>query len=242
MLLSYTTYLVAEAVEMSGIVAVLFCGMTQAHYTHPNMSEESQARTYQFFELFNLIFENFIFSYIGLNFFVFKCHRWEPGFIVWTFLTIMVVRVPPPRGEPVRRGPAAHALPQVRVVMVMPLSWVINKMRGRRGAKIGRSFQTCLVFAGLRGAIAFALAIRDTATPARQMILSTTLVIVLVTVILFGGMTMPMLQYLQIRVGVRDDKPGAAAQDGTYRSIDGSTERKSCLARGLQGELPPTGP
>lgn len=60
-------------------------------------------------------------------------------------------------------------------------------------------FQHCLVFAGLRGAIAFAIAMRSTITMEQQMILTTTLVIVLVTVLFFGGGTMTMLQAMRIR-------------------------------------------
>lgn len=56
---------------------------------------------------------------------------------------------------------------------------------------------------GLRGAIAFALAIRNTSTNQRSLMLSTTLVIVIVTVILCGGFTTQMLQWLKIRYGRR---------------------------------------
>lgn len=52
---------------------------------------------------------------------------------------------------------------------------------------------------GLRGAMAFALAIRDTATYARQMMFSTTLLIVFFTVWVFGGGTTAMLSCLNIR-------------------------------------------
>ena len=52
---------------------------------------------------------------------------------------------------------------------------------------------------GLRGAMAFALAIRTTATDAKQKILSTTLVIVIATVILCGGLSTQVLQWLKIR-------------------------------------------
>lgn len=54
--------------------------------------------------------------------------------------------------------------------------------------------------AGLRGAMAFALAIRDTATYARQMMFTTTLLIVFFTVWVFGGGTTPMLSWLHIRL------------------------------------------
>lgn len=55
---------------------------------------------------------------------------------------------------------------------------------------------------GLRGAMAFALSIRDTATYARQMMFSTTLLIVFFTVWVCGGGTMPMLTFMSIPWGV----------------------------------------
>ena len=52
---------------------------------------------------------------------------------------------------------------------------------------------------GLRGAVAFALAIRNTSSLPRQLMLTTVLVIVLATVIINGGLTMRALLYLNIR-------------------------------------------
>ena len=53
--------------------------------------------------------------------------------------------------------------------------------------------------AGLRGAMTFALAIRDTATYARQMMFSTTLLVVFFTVWICGGGTTQMLSCQRIR-------------------------------------------
>ncbi len=52
---------------------------------------------------------------------------------------------------------------------------------------------------GLRGAIAFALAIRNTQSEERQLIFTTTLVIVMVTVFVCGGLTTLVLQCLKIK-------------------------------------------
>jgi sodium/hydrogen exchanger-like protein 6/7 len=59
--------------------------------------------------------------------------------------------------------------------------------------------QHLMVFSGLRGAMAFALAIRNTSTQARKLILTTTSIIVILTVILCGGLTSKMLSWLGIK-------------------------------------------
>uniref|UniRef100_A0A8B9JWD6 Sodium/hydrogen exchanger n=1 Tax=Astyanax mexicanus TaxID=7994 RepID=A0A8B9JWD6_ASTMX len=173
-LMSWSTFLLAEACGFTGVVAVLFCGITQAHYTYNNLSEESTKRTKQLFEVLHFLAENFIFSYMGLALFTFQNHVFSPIFIVGAFVAIFI-------------GRASN---------IYPLSFLLNL--GRRH-KIGGNFQHMMMFAGLRGAMAFALAIRDTATYARQMMFTTTLLIVFFTVWVFGGGTTPMLSWLHIR-------------------------------------------
>uniref|UniRef100_A0A3B3ZIG2 Sodium/hydrogen exchanger n=1 Tax=Periophthalmus magnuspinnatus TaxID=409849 RepID=A0A3B3ZIG2_9GOBI len=172
-LMSWSTFLLAEACGFTGVVAVLFCGITQAHYTYNNLSEESTKRTKQLFEVLHFLAENFIFSYMGLALFTFQNHIFSPIFIIGAFIAIFIGRA----------------------LNIYPLSFLLNL--GRRH-KITGNFQHMMMFAGLRGAMAFALAIRDTATYARQMMFSTTLLIVFFTVWVFGGGTTPMLSWLHI--------------------------------------------
>uniref|UniRef100_A0A3Q4GKR3 Sodium/hydrogen exchanger n=1 Tax=Neolamprologus brichardi TaxID=32507 RepID=A0A3Q4GKR3_NEOBR len=174
-LMSWSTFLLAEACGFTGVVAVLFCGITQAHYTYNNLSEESTKRTKQLFEVLHFLAENFIFSYMGLALFTFQNHIFSPVFIIGAFIAIFIGRA----------------------LNIYPLSFLLNL--GRRH-KIKGNFQHMMMFAGLRGAMAFALAIRDTATYARQMMFTTTLLIVFFTVWVFGGGTTPMLSWLHIRL------------------------------------------
>ncbi|XP_056459667.1 sodium/hydrogen exchanger 7 [Gadus chalcogrammus] len=180
-LMSWSTFLLAEACGFTGVVAVLFCGITQAHYTYNNLSEESTKRTKQLFEVLHFLAENFIFSYMGLALFTFQNHVFSPIFIAGAFIAIFI-------------GRACN---------IYPLTFMLNL--GRRH-KITGNFQHMMMFSGLRGAMAFALAIRDTATYARQMMFTTTLLIVFFTVWVFGGGTTPMLSRLHIRVGVDPDQ------------------------------------
>ncbi|XP_071991767.1 sodium/hydrogen exchanger 7 isoform X2 [Engystomops pustulosus] len=187
-LLSWSTFLLAEACGFTGVVAVLFCGITQAHYTYNNLSPESRNRTKQLFEVLHFLAENFIFSYMGLALFTFQKHVFSPIFIVGAFIAVFV-------------GRAAH---------IYPLSFFLNL--GRRH-KISWNFQHMMMFSGLRGAMAFALSIRDTATYAHQMMFSTTLLIVFFTVWVIGGGTTPMLSWLNIRVGVDPDQDPPPTND-----------------------------
>ncbi len=83
-----------------------------------------------------------------------------------------------------------------RVVNIYILSFILNLGRSK---KISFRFQHMLMFAGLRGAIAFALAIRNTQNEVRQLIFTTTLCIVMVTVLINGGLTTLALQCLKIK-------------------------------------------
>lgn len=77
--------------EILGVVAVLFCGICQAHYTYNNLSPDSRQRTKQLFELLNFLAENFIFSYIGVSMFTFPKHHFDPGFIFAGFVSFACI-------------------------------------------------------------------------------------------------------------------------------------------------------
>ncbi|XP_040422622.1 sodium/hydrogen exchanger 9 isoform X1 [Cygnus olor] len=203
-LLSWSAFLSAEAAGLTGIVAVLFCGVTQAHYTYNNLSSDSRMRTKQLFEFMNFLAENVIFCYMGLALFTFQNHIFNPLFIFGAFVAVFIARA----------------------CNIYPLSFLLNLGRKQ---KIPRNFQHMMMFSGLRGAIAFALAIRDTGSQPKQMMFTTALLIVFFTVWVFGGGTTPMLTWLQIRVGVEPDEDlkGQAASQSTSNSDKNTTKAES---------------
>ncbi|XP_070842025.1 sodium/hydrogen exchanger 9-like [Chaetodon trifascialis] len=180
-LLSWSSFLTAEASGLSGIVAVLFCGLSQARYTVHNLSSEGRTRTKQLFEVFNFLGEIFIFSNMGYILLTFPHHVFKALFISGAFLSMFISRA----------------------CNIYPLSFLLNL---RRTTKIPRNFQHFLMFAGLRGPVAFSLAARDTSTEVRRTIFSTTLLLVCFTIWVLGTAADPVLRCLDIRLGVDTDK------------------------------------
>lgn len=199
----------ADVADLTGVVAVLFCGICQAHYTYNNLSSDSRRRTKRFFELLNFLAESFIFSYIGVSMFTFPKHQFDIGFILCGFLCAAL-------------GRAAN---------IYPLSFILNL--GRK-PKIPSNFQHMLFFSGIRGAMSFALAIRNTVSDARQKMLTTTSLIVIATVIIQGGAALPLLNWFKIPTGVDEEiealpEPKNRREESPIHSQNNS--EKSFLAR-----------
>ncbi|KAG2130364.1 Sodium/hydrogen exchanger family-domain-containing protein, partial [Suillus clintonianus] len=196
-LCAYTCYFLSNGLEMSGIVSLLFCGITLKHYAYHTMSRRTQRTTKYIFSTLAQLSENFIFIYLGLSLFTSPpstervTNYVKPLFI--TFTTIAVVFT--------------------RYAAVFPLSEAINffarHARGQRTEELPHSYQMMLFWAGLRGAVGVALAAGFKGDNA-QTLRTTVLVVVVLTVFVFGGTTARMLEILGIRTGVEDE---AASSD-----------------------------
>ena len=190
-----------------GIVSLLFCGITLKHYAYYNMSRRTQLTTKYMFSALAQLSENFIFIYLGLTLFTETTLYFKPLFILVTIIGICAARW----------------------CAVFPLSKTINwfiryraKQRGKDVAdELPYSYQVMLFWAGLRGAVGVALAAGLTGEhgPTLQ---ATVLVVVVLTVIIFGGTTARMLEIMGIRTGVveeidsDDEFDIETATNGTY--------------------------
>ena len=174
--------------------------------------------------------ENFIFIYLGLDLFVESNLQFNPLFILVAVFGICLARY----------------------LAVFPLSkainWFFRYRARRRGLEIADelpfSYQAMLFWAGLRGAVGVALAagLSGVNAPALR---ATVLVVVVLTVIIFGGTTARMLEILGIRTGVveeidsDDEFDIEVAHQGTYYkrsdSAFGYTPRRTDTTIPLDG-------
>ncbi|KAI9837482.1 MAG: hypothetical protein M1819_007130 [Sarea resinae] len=212
-LIAYASYFFSNGLHMSGIVSLLFCGITLKHYAYYNMSRRTQLTTKYLFQVLAQLSENFIFIYLGLSLFTEPELSFKPLFIFVTVAGICLARW----------------------AAVFPLSLAINsviryraKRRGKEVAdELPYSYQAMLFWAGLRGAVGVALAAGLTGDdgPALR---ATVLVVVVLTVIIFGGTTARMLEILGIRTGVveeidsDDEFDIEIAAGGTYYKHSGT--------------------
>lgn len=86
LLLAYASYLFSNGLHISGIVSILFCGITMKHYAYYNMSRRTQLTTKYLFAILAQLSENFIFIYLGLSLFTEVELIYKPLFI---FVTVV---------------------------------------------------------------------------------------------------------------------------------------------------------
>ncbi|KAG7877540.1 hypothetical protein KL925_005004 [Ogataea polymorpha] len=189
LLFAYESYFFSNGCHMSGIVSLLFCGITMKHYAYYNMSRRTQIATKYIFQLLAQLSENFIFIYLGLSLFTEVELVFKPVLIIVTFISICISRW-------------AAVFPLGRAI-----NWFARTKGARRGLaptavqdEIPYNYQMMQFWAGLRGAVGVALAM-GLQGESKSALLATVLVVVVLTVILFGGTTAGMLEMLNIKTG-----------------------------------------
>lgn len=178
------SFQLCEYLELSGIIAIFFCGIIQSHYTWNNLSDLGRVMTPRVFHAVASVSETFVFAYLGMACFAFSTiHDWNWGFIIVVILLCF----------------------GARAITIFSLTPCANLKRKR--SHISWQQQVTLWFSGLRGAIAFALVIRMTdiemedgtvGTPYSALFMTTTLMVVIFTTILCGTFTAPLLRLLKL--------------------------------------------
>ncbi|XP_028316929.1 sodium/hydrogen exchanger 3 isoform X2 [Gouania willdenowi] len=174
--LGYLSYLTAEMLSLSAILSILFCGMCCQKYINANMDENSVNTVRYAMKVFANGSETIIFVFLGISAIDTTIWVWNTGFILLTLLFIMVYRI----------------------IGVFFLTWILNKFR-----LVPLEFidQVIMSYGGLRGAVAYGLAtmLDENKIKEKNLMISTTLIVVYFTVI-FQGITMkPLVKWLKVK-------------------------------------------
>ena len=129
---------------------------------------------------------------------------------------------------------------------MVPTSYIINVITRHRQRRQGihpsedeipQSYQVMLFWAGLRGAVGVALAAGLDDVNSSPTLKATVLIVVVLTVIIFGGTTARMLEIVGVRTNVASDNVDSDEEDFMDHSTD-LEETWAPVRRSINGSLP----
>lgn len=170
-IVAFGSYLGAEALHVSGVMAVVSAGLVIGNYgMQSSMTPGTRLAVTAFWEYAGFVVNSLIFLLIGI----------EATYVHWNdkWLIVLVANVA------VLVGRAA----------IYPLSWVVNRIKG----DVPSAWQHILFWGGLRGALSLALALglsRD--FPLREMWIASTAGVVMFSLLGQGITLSPLLDHLQ---------------------------------------------
>lgn len=176
--IAYLSYIVSELFHFSGIIGLICCGLVQSEYMTDNIAPHSLVTIKYFTKTCSSISDVIIFFYLG-RVLVREDHVWNTGFIIFSTLFCIVYRF----------------------LSVFFLTLIANKfMQSIRRINFGE--QLLMAYGGLRGAIAFSLAIslNEHNFGNHRLFITTTLFIILFTVFILGSTTKPVIKWLNVKL------------------------------------------
>ncbi|URD89412.1 Sodium hydrogen exchanger [Musa troglodytarum] len=187
-LMAYLSYMLAELLDLSGILTVFFCGIVMSHYTWHNVTENSRVTTKHAFATLSFIAEVFLFLYVGMD--ALDIEKWRS------------VSGSPEKS--IRVSLVLLGLVSIgRAAFVFPLSLIANLSRNSQNDKLTLKQQVIIWWAGLmRGAVSIALAYNQftrsgqTHQQGNAFMITSTITVVLFTTVALGLMTKPLIHFL----------------------------------------------
>ena len=224
----YLPFMLAELLHLSGIVAIFFAGLSVRRYASPNVSLETSQAGETIFKVAAFLAETCIFIELGLSIFGFSgSFHWM--FCLCALLACLLGRAAAIyplsyaynyslRELPVEESKEIPLAPSPSDVSkqsgISSGSFTSRKKRGRRRTPIQRKDKKISVemahvlwFAGLRGAVAYAC-VREfpDVYGHDDEFTAATMLIILFTVMIMGGGTEYLLEYLGIEMGVDEEQ------------------------------------
>lgn len=174
---SLITYYVGDLVKLSGIISLLACGIIQAHYTWYNFSPQGKTTSSVTIGFLGNAMEAAVYSYVGIGLYSLIPSIWCWSFVFVELGIIIVGRF-------------------VSVIGVFYLFSLCCKAK-----TIAFNELLFITYAGMiRGAIAFALVLKIDASTfgeePKDVMVTSTLAIVMITTLLFGTFMQAVQRYL----------------------------------------------
>jgi sodium/hydrogen exchanger 8 len=181
----YVSYLIAEGLELSGIMSILINGIVLSYYATPNLSEYGRKVLSMSYETIAYSTETLVFLFLGMGLFAFD-HPYDQLSLTFVLTTIFNINI-------------------ARALNVLTVSWIVNKTRSEE-SKIRWNHQVVMWLSGLRGAMAYALALKSsTELVIGPLILIDTLIFSLFTILVVGSILNPILSRLDVKQKEDDD-------------------------------------
>ncbi|KAG2439318.1 hypothetical protein HXX76_004677 [Chlamydomonas incerta] len=186
-LLGLVAYFLAEALDLSAILSVFFCGIAMSHYTWHSLSPAAKVITRHGFHVISSACEVTLFVYAGLDVWV-TAVWWRPDVSRRYLLAAVLLAVG-----------LLGMMMAARAAFTFPVCWLANRL-WRRSDPIPAGGASVLWWGGLpRGAITLALAYhcfyKDANTkPEELVVISAVILVVVITTVGFGIITQPVMQ------------------------------------------------
>lgn len=184
----YMSYLTAEMVSLSAIIAIALCGVVMKQYVKENITDSASSAVKFFTKIISQSSEIIIYMFLGLST-VSADHFVDIPFIVAAiFLTLFY-----------------------RTIGVVVQCFILNKFRSE---KFKLADQFILAYGGLKGAIAYGLVVSiPAAVAAKPMFITTTIAIIYFNVFIQGITIRPLINFLKIKT---DDEKSVSMTESVY--------------------------
>ncbi|KAI5398467.1 hypothetical protein KIW84_064019 [Lathyrus oleraceus] len=170
MLMAYLSYMIAELMNLSGILTIFFCGVVMSHYTWHNVTGNSRTTTKHSFATLSFIAETFIFLYVGMD--ALDIDKWK--------------RSKASIGTSVAVSSTLISLVLIgRAAFVFPIANIANCIKTRESTKI--EFRSQFSKSEIASAENSALMI------------TSTIILVLFSTVVFGSITKPLIEAVKLR-------------------------------------------
>ncbi|TPP67780.1 Sodium/hydrogen exchanger [Fasciola gigantica] len=179
--MAYFSYIITHCVGWSGIIAIIGCGLVQAAYAFHNLDQKSVTLVHHLTKVVAEVCESVIFLFLGVAM-LSENLVWHTGFMFWALALCLIVRA----------------------LVIFGLTAIINFVNVD-GTKLSIRKQLVLIYGGLRGAVAFSLAVLiqperlgEFGHYNRQLIITAALFITMFTVGVMGVTMKPLVKLLHI--------------------------------------------